>query len=52
LPRDAQLGGGARRAGDEPVRLPQCGLDHFSFMVYKVRDQGNARRGSLRSNRR
>jgi len=37
---ECELGGGAGRAGDQTVSLPQCGLDHFSFMVYQVATSG------------
>jgi len=51
-PRDAQLGGGAGRAGDESLR-PRSAVSIISFSwSIRFATSGNTRRGSLRSNRR
>src|ERR1700716_557265 len=47
LPGYAQLGSGTGGPPDDAIRLSQCVLDHFSFMVDKVSDQGTTRRNRV-----
>jgi hypothetical protein len=43
LPGNAQLNGGAGRPPNNAFGFPQCGFEHFSFVLGKVSDERNQR---------